>query len=1108
MTLRIIQTLRNAVLVPICLLLIFTGSAYATGEQFYFSGMAAPTGSMSSPGHSSTAIYLRWDQMEGQIPVDLAGFRLMRDGTQLYPATPPNSEVPAAGAMSTSEIIALYAGSEQDRRRLEIIRWLAEWGDNQDPAVTVNNSNFATHLRNLLLTDNYWSHFASRSDFNVARARYRGYLDTTASGVHNYELLAISTNGTAVRVGSMDINTNVIKKLAAAHGLKQVALGRCDAPETSKDHGSVALSWALPGTSAGDLYVGGLLNSGYDIYRSISNVTMVDPTLELRTLAGTVMHDSSGSVLLPDLEKLNDQPIVVSSQDPDEEETRNEGWNPPFYQFLETAKELTAQGLKPGDKRAYYIAPRDFTGNYGETERILVTVPDTVAPPPPWAVRTVRDPYGDTFSLEWDHVNVLGFHLRHQQGRTYCNLNSARFDRELRWVPEGQNCDDSPQISIDLDVAKYLVYRFNKSADSGDFTDSDGDGWADIVERTILSSAPPLSSPGTACDETLGPASVPLGTQNHLVATVAASTATSRPSGRQILRFQDPIPASNKGRVFWYRIASVDQEDNISTLSAPTRGFFPNRNRPQRCSEQDFVLGEQECVYEVKDYPRSSYYATDTTGDSTYVVTNCSYHGETSLELASPIVELPSGERGVAFDDDLCPILEENCVEREVSLTFFSQLGEMLGQRDLGYMYSECESLPRSQLIKDCTEPRIRIIRGGDSVTGNIEIDCPAAVDQCLNIYRDIGGKTYHYKTLCPPFPQPVILDVNDLATLGGDQICLSLALQNQSNEVSSKYRLPCFRLTAYVTAIGSPQPVEIGFLPAGGATAQLTWIPPEQPVAGSIVEWYLTGGDNDTTFSDFFPHSGSSAKDGNISVEVSITPEPTTTGWEEDWCFRARSVGYNEKLSDWSGVRCGIRKPVTDPLPEYIPWPKIMTPAEMGGILNRYLQMDGMPVVLLTAPIDLIGCEGNLPQECTQTPKDPCLMRGESHPIGIYCDNICEKFKESLGGKLNFVAYRQSTEKITEPSSYTDYVQVSPLIDRLYCVSFYRSGFPDGVMQDPFIKLVNFNMGDPDWDGYRLVFADRYPNIRERWYRYQLVYFDANGEISGHRQTDWFQAQ
>ena len=1112
MTVQIIRTLRNAVLVVIWLLAIYAVSASAAGEQFYFTGMAAPTGSMSSPGHSSLSVYLRWDQMEGKAPDDLSGFRLLRDGTQLYPAS-PETEVPAVGAMTVADIDALYAAPEQERRRLEIIRWLAEWGQNQDPVITVNDSNFAIHLRNLLLTNNYWSHFAARSDFNVARARYRGYLDTTASpGVHTYELLAISISSGAVKIGDITLDTSAVKKLAAAKGLQQIELGRCDAPETHKDHGSVALNWALPGTSAGDLYVGSLLNSGYDIYRTTSNVTAVDPGLELRTLAGGVMHDSGGYLALPGLTKLNDQPLVVSSQDPYEEETRNKGWNPLFYQFLETTKELSAQGFKPGDTRAYYIAPRDFTGNYGDTERILVTVPDTVAPPPPWAIRTVKDPYGNTFSLEWDHVDVLGFHLRHQHGRTYCNLNSARFDKELRWVPEGENCDDYPQISIDLDVAKYLVYRFDKTADAGDFHDSDGDGWADLVERTTLSLDPPLTTPGTACEAGLGPVSPPLGTQNHLVGTVLASTAITRPSGRRVLSFNDPIPVSNKGKVFWYRIASVKasavQEGNISTLSAPTRGFFPNRNRPQRCREQEFVLGERECVYQVINYPDSSDYATDATGDAVSVVTNCNNIDQSVLQLTSPIIELPSGERGVSFDEALCLPLEQNCIEHEVSLSYLSLQGEILGQRDLGYMPGECDRLSRSRLIKDCTDPRIRPVTGGDSVTGNLEIDCPAAVDQCLNIYRDIGGKTYHYKTLCPPFPQPVIFDINDLATLGGDLICLSLALQNENNEVSSKYRLPCFRLTAIVTGVDPPQPVEIGFLPAGGTLAQLTWIPPEQPVAGSIVEWYLLGGDKDAAFSDFIPHAGKSAKDGSITAEVPINPEPTTVGWEEEWCFRARAVGHAGKLSDWSGARCSIRKPVTEPLPDYIPWPKILTPAEMGDILNRYLQMDGMPVVLLTDPIDLSGCEGDLPQECTPKPKDPCLTRGIENLTGFYCDDICEKLKESLGGMLNFVAYRQSTEKTTEPSGYGDYVQVSPLIDMLYCVSVYRSGLPDGVLQDPFIKLVNFNMGDPDWDGYRLVFADRYPNIRNRWYRYQLVYFDASGEISGHRQTDWFQAQ
>ena len=59
----------------------------------------------------------------------------------------------------------------------------------------------------------------------------------------------------------------------------------------------------------------------------------------------------------------------------------------------------------------------------------------------------------------------------------------------------------------------------------------------------------------------------------------------------------------------------------------------------------------------------------------------------------------------------------------------------------------------------------------------------------------------------------------------------------------------------------------------------------------------------------------------------------------------------------------------------------------------------------------------------------------------------------------------------------------------------------------DPYIALTNFTVADTQSFGTRAVFRDLYPFIANQHYRYQIVYFDKNGEIAGYRKTNWIQA-
>ena len=252
--------------------------------------------------------------------------------------------------------------------------------------------------------------------------------------------------------------------------------------------------------------------------------------------------------------------------------------------------------------------------------------------------------------------------------------------------------------------------------------------------------------------------------------------------------------------------------------------------------------------------------------------------------------------------------------------------------------------------------------------------------------------------------------------------------------------------------------------------------------------------------------------------MDVNITDEQLGTDWEELWCFRGRSVGKAKNgstagvLSDWSALRCDIRLPAGEELPDYIPWPKIDVPSKFsdGDLLARYLPSDQVPVVLLSETFidELIpDCETSNIIPCDPSSQDDCLP-GYQSDVTARCPDFCTKLHNSVAGRLGFVAYRQTADDIASAATYSDYIQVSPLISTFYCFMDYGPSTPIGELDDAYLFLIDFNTGSLNWDGPRMVFVDNAPHIENRWYRYQFVYFDSLGEITGYRQTDWLQAQ
>jgi hypothetical protein len=1085
----------------------------AQSQQLYFVGFGAPLGSLSSPGAAVPATYLRWDSLEGQLPRDLERLRLERttgDTTDVL------LDVAVDAVKSSADIAALYTDPEQDRRRREIIRWLDSEGDE-----TVNGGNFALVIHgrinpNSPSFDSAWAHFASRADFNVARARYRAYLDVTP-GSHVYELIGVpeETEGAEVRLGRVAVATPSIQVVPAPGAFEKVTIARCDAPERFKDHGALALTWDHGASNPTDRHATSILVAGYDLYCTQANVEPGDPApRQLRALAGSVAHDDAGELPLAGLVKLNDQPLTISGSAASEE--RYSGHNPGFAQLYIAAGDLEARGILPGDRRDCYLAARDITGNYGATSSIQVVIPDRIPPPAPWDVRAVTRTAGNEFKLVWDHVDVRNYYEDFREDRTYCNLDTARFDARLDFVLESDDCENRPPVSIDLDVHEYLVYRFDDASQAAHFRDSDGDGYADRVERKgfcaggsndgeacwVVAECPDRGA-GTSCDLALtndgvacDPTDAPAGAANHLL-DPPGFELVSRPSGRKVVEVSDVDsegPAGRKGDVFWYRIAARDADGELSALSAPVRGFFPDRTPPARSELDRCQFGFPECTYPIEIFPAANPllpFAIDRTpeGLAETVEAGCPRSNVSGgpFALILDFEELEFG-RGAELTAQDCATLVQHCGDlgsgEDATVSYFDTAGELLGEAVYPGGISQCPP-PNSVLDEEC----VLEVAPGQVLAGPPTIDC-SGIGSCVDIRHEIGGQSFRWGTVCPG-EWPV---TPERPHLGREEIHTSVAIVNENGEASPERRFAGFVIENDPPA--PPQALEFRF-DAEADAGHVVWRAPEEPLSGTLLEWRRRADGFAQT--EFVPHEGclpdgeagcTPGEDGSLSQRVTLAePEPAQT--QEEWCFRARSVARDDTVSIWSPERCALRG---DP-PEYLGWPQLPTPPDAGPLEARYLAGDGLPVVRLSDSLELEGCDPSSVFECEAAGEGQSCFEDLDGEVHAFCRDWCSRI--SIAGYRHFVAYRQSRLA----GSPGEFHQVSPLVETVFCE---RGIPPESILADPLVKLLLFPTGHP-WDGFRLVFVDRTPHVAGREYRYQLVFFDPRGgEIASVRTSNW----
>tara|TARA_R110002096_G_scaffold161007_2_gene327345 strand:- start:14670 stop:18110 length:3441 start_codon:yes stop_codon:yes gene_type:complete len=1141
--------MRRLSLLSIILLatLIAPCGAMAQEGQFYFVGKSVIS---DGPVAGATHVYLRWDTLEGDLAADVQSIRLLRNGEQL-------GQWPVSAVMTAAQINAIYQEVDQQQLKLETITRLNELASDSGNPFSAASFAQSLHQRiNPALLDSYnplWAFLGSRTDINIARARYRAWIDTTpvvADGrsVVEYELLAVAADASTARLGYLEIDPNQQQFALPATQFEQIRVSdwRCDLPDTAKDHYTVMLDWSATGAArVSDRVAAQAYVSGYDLYRTTENLDPAEadaPVRNIAALAAAAPIDDRGRPLIDGLEKVNVSLVIDSgapSTDPEWLQARarlvEAGISVPTIpaeriprqgKWVEAQDQLARAGLRPGDRRAYYLVPRDFAGDYGPTVATVVTVPLMTRPPAPWNLRSFADQTSAQLDLRsnaltftWDEVNVDNYVKMYGHSRQFCNESQARNTGILEYVPIGGKCGIDPHRAIRLDVRDYRIYRFENFDIAGRFKDSDGDGVEDSFETPDFDGNGKTDaferSAGLQCDSSTYP---PDTEQNYLVYPSADdSVDLQRPSlqdssAPDFARMHDTVPAGNRDTVYWYRIVSEANSPlpvgRLSHMSAPQRGLFPDRELPDPPTVSLMKPGQkpQGCNIELGTVDDGSWsFAEQILEDeSQRISVSCTGYD------AAHLVEALRNK-----DSKDCINIANACQNRIVTLDFppSAATGDVA-----------CSApVPFNALNQFCSAGSVNVVpqlvdtlvpaAAGDLVAGGARGNAsPPPPDErgsyCVSVFETIDGTSSRIGSTCDAGG----LDFRARAGL----FCGYAVATDQNNNISTTVQFPC---TVTPEHPKTPSPPQILSFDVTSSEAQFSIRLPAERIAIALARL------------DHEPASGEPTSamesipviDNVTSDAINVTMPVTALQGEQDrFCLKVMSVGGddgtgNAPSSDWSAEKCFVRTPAGEDTPTYLTWPRVQGATE-GAPLIASLVTDHkslQPFLSLNMAVlpEIVG-DGSELSHCWVEAR----AATEFDAFGCW-DGGLAKFHAALDPELRFILYRQQ-RLVGDVISTRDWIQVSPLIDYVHLDS---EVIPNGdssllmhTLNDPYFKVGLGYMGaggSQDPQSLTVWFVDQYPFLQARdaagnepfeW-RYQAVYFDRQHRPVSYRVSDWF---
>jgi hypothetical protein len=1068
-------------------------AACASGDRMYFAGIVE-----QNADTLANQVVLEWGPLEQAIPAEVTGFRLYR---RPVPGSFSLVEETQRGVADVGAITGLFEEPGEELRLADIQEWALNdsGGSATGPVVYAYLHDILSQtpgspgynpIRNL---------FLARMNADVSRTLGLAVIDRNALPPGNYEYMLTGLVGSTetLPLGKYKVDSSAVDLLPAPSGFDQAFLGGCSLIGKGLDDRQIHFRWDIP-EDPESLRLK-ILTYGYDLYRSDTNLGLGPNDLRNMQMTGSFN---------PSLTKINVQPIIAAGQAPMEGKDS--------FLAVDSGDPANFYFLMRGKTYVYYLVARDLSGKYSRmAPAVEAMVPDSMAPPAPWGVRSeeIKDPFTPAIpriQLVWDEINPPNYLHQFGTHRTLVTPPPYASPSELYYVPQGEPMLPMNYRDVDLDVDRYLVFRFASMEGAQTWgVDSDLDFWPDEIE----------SASGTdKCDETSHPA----GNPPELIAEIPFSSPASLRTlsdGSKQRFFVDTVP-TNDNHVYWYRLIAVDQFGNQSPLSPPVRGVLWDRRQP----DPEGAVTKRRCTYHVERNPNCLFgtniriRATDETRNEKaktvmlyevcgQVGTNGGGNGRL-LFLAEKVLR----DRQATFTtDELQEFCRSLCPGRTAGggvyiLRYYDARRRLIASSE-PFTGDLCqfEGTDCFILKEFCEEGPVHPGEGLDPGDG-VKVCVYLQPGERARVFHELNDKMTPLATINAPtdaVAAMVYCVTLDLTAIVPSGACLGVRVFSKNNVGSILKYLNCVTIPS-----GTPEtPLMNSVDPAGTAFAPkffVRWAAQSEGISAFVLSMkYNTS----VRYMTYWVNSPDLTNNNGL-YQVSIDLNPATD-LGKNWCFKVRAVDNTLRSSGWSETLCNIWEPEPG---DHLAWPPVPETPTGDGIKAYFLNVLKYPQPVLVLSDDLIG-KVNLGNRCDITVPDcrqvttgnspPCLQ-----PIPFSCTGLCDELKAANKyGK--FIVYRQEETK--------GFVQVSPLIDTFFCYQEDHQDpggpvFTNETLDDPFIFLAQPVAAlilppaiRPEVAGLRLIFADNYPCRSGSRIRYQVMVVDpSTGEGTAMSYSNW----
>ena len=1053
--------------------MMFNSSAWAAGRLFF-------TTIVERNDIGDPQVVAEWGALDGELPAEIRSFKLYR--SENGGSFDLVAELPfvLASASDLEEI----ASTDTSGRFGALLADLAKISaDMEPPGPEIDDTNFADFLYNLLSPSGTYfdplrAMLLTRAHLAAARGQGLAFIDDKViPGVtYNYMLTAVTDGGESLPVGqSGKVDVSNITELPAPTGLRQVRLSACSSLRGGMDDNLIHMVWDLP-VRPEEIGLRALIY-GYDIYWTDTDRGTVD----FRSGVPAGFH------------KVNPAPILASGPPP--------ATGPDSFLAVDSAENHTeGPEWKPGQEYYYYLVSRDIAGHYcGPVAAARLHVVDATPPHPVWDAHSMEiadtdSTTGETTSrlaIVWDQHNSTNFVRSFGSTRSICSAS----EKEVCYVNSDATCDSAPPRCADLDVENYLVFRFDSPQAASQWgTDSDGDHWPDDMEEAT----------GTdPCDAANRPAGEPA----ELAAVISPDDASYyrdiSPTHRQMVFVDTAVAPDN--HVYWYRIIAVDSQGNQSPLSPPIRGVLYDRTQPVPKAELKYPV----CSYSAELHRDCGESPDDETllvlKDETGDVASFSFFQVCTLNDIQRWRKLADGvmDKGAGFityrmlEQYECSAPECGYkFQSDFVVRFYDSNGKILTETVPFSLEYLCYFAGCIIVEKVCEEATVR--------TPNLIPRLPLKV--CVDLEKGESARVYYQtQSGMSPFLTFDAATSSDEYCKTFDKIegivpadlCIGVRVFSENHVGSVMMFLGCVELHA---ESGKPLPPPVlspveTVAEGGQHYLRLRWSEPAAGIGSFIVEI------SDEDHKEYESLWGLNQDDAD---RFEYLDQILASEMGKEFCYRVRALSTDLKTTEWSNPQCGKWEQGDH---AYLPWPPVAEPEKPAKQLGAFYldsYQEERPVLVLSPDIETSfevneRCRYRICDIPDSQSKMSCL---DDEPLEFYYCPACSYVRSQIIAD-SFIVYRQEEGH--------DFVQVSPLIDSIYC-SVEDHGEIIDILHDPFIFLLEVNpdtvKGVDDTSlgaGVRILFKDRHPFRGNTRIRYKLLQMDREtGEPVKEYTSNW----